>query len=162
MGGTADQYMLRRVRGRHHRNGRGGIMSADLNTVTLVGRLTRDPERKDIGSTSLLNLRLAFSASSKQGDTWEDVPQYVDVTVWGKYGDALEPYMHKGDQIVVSGRLAWREWEQPDGTKRQAHEVIADRVQLLAKPRERQDTPPVPTTAPVATPAAVDDGDIPI
>ena len=51
MGGTADQYMLRRVRGGHHRNGRGGIMSADLNTVTLVGRLTRDPERKDVGST---------------------------------------------------------------------------------------------------------------
>ena len=158
MGGTAEQHMLRRVRGTHHRNGQGGDMSADLNTVTLVGRLTRDPERKDIGSTSLLNLRLAFSASSKQGDTWEDVPQYVDVTVWGKYGDALEPYMHKGDQIVVSGRLAWREWEQPDGTKRQAHQIVAEKVQLPAFQR-RDDAPaPAPVQpAPVAPVAADDD-----
>lgn len=107
-------------------------MGADVNAVTLVGRLTRDPEER--GGGSVLAFRLAFTATRKAGDEWEDVAQYVDVVTF-RAVSALAGLLGKGDQVAVNGRLAWREWEDRDGNKRQSHEVVAERVQLLAKPR---------------------------
>jgi single-strand DNA-binding protein len=135
-------------------------MAQDMNQVALVGRLTRDPELRGQGG-NVLAMRLAFSASRKNGDQWEDYPQYVDVVTFGRTAEALGSLLTKGDQVGITGRLSWREWEQQDGTKRQAHEVIADRVQLLGKPRGAQDSPSAATTAPVAAPAASNDEDIP-
>jgi single-strand DNA-binding protein len=124
-------------------------MGADVNAVTLVGRLTRDPEVR--GNGSVLAMRLAFTATRKAGDEWEDVAQYVDVVTF-RAVDALSRLLAKGDQIAVNGRLSWREWEANDGSKRQSHEVVADRVQLLAKPRDKQEgsTPPPAKRDPVA------------
>jgi len=135
-------------------------MAQDMNQVALVGRLTRDPELRGQGG-NVLAMRLAFTASRKNGDQWEDYPQYVDVVTFGRTAEALGSLLTKGDQMGITGRLSWREWEQQDGTKRQAHEVIADRVQLLGKPRGAQDAPSAATTAPVAAPAASNDEDIP-
>lgn len=135
-------------------------MAQDMNQVALVGRLTRDPELRGQGG-NVLSMRLAFSASRKNGDQWEDISQFVDVVTFGRTAEALGSLLTKGDQVGITGRLSWREWEQQDGTKRQAHEVIADRVQLLGKPRGAQDAPPASTTAPAAAPAASNDEDIP-
>jgi single-strand DNA-binding protein len=117
-------------------------MGADVNAVTLVGRLTRDPEVR--GTGNVLAMRLAFSATRKDGDEWVDVPQYVDVVTFGRGVEGLSKLLGKGDQVAVAGRLSWREWEANDGSKRQSHEVVADRVQLLAKPRDKQDSTPSP------------------
>jgi single-strand DNA-binding protein len=130
-------------------------MGADINTVNLVGRLTRDPELRGSGS-SVLGIRLAFTATRKVGDEWEDVPQYVDVVTFGRQAEALSRLLEKGDLIAVSGRLAWREWDDRDGNKRQSHEVVADRVQLLSKPRGKQDAAAAP-----AAPARPVDGPAP-
>lgn len=104
----------------------------DVNTVTLVGRLTKPPERRG----SVLAMRLAYTASRKVNEVWEDVPQYVDAVCFGRTADALEPLLDKGTQVVVNGRLAWREWEAGDGSKRQAHEIACDRVQLVGAKRD--------------------------
>lgn len=117
-------------------------MGADVNSVTLVGRLTRDPEQR--GGGTVLAMRLAFSASRKVGEKWEDVAQYVDVVTFGRQAEALSSLLEKGDQIAVAGRLAWREWQANDGTTRSSHEVVAERVQLLSKPRGKQDAAPAP------------------
>lgn len=131
-------------------------MAQDINTVTLTARLTRSPELR--GGDSVLAMRLAFTASRKNGDDWEDYPQYVDAVVFGRMATALSTLLDKGDQVAISGRLSWREWTDKDGGTRQSHEVVCDRVRLLAKPRDRQDMPPAATTAPVAS---VADEDIP-
>lgn len=135
-------------------------MAQDINTVTLTARLTRPPELRG-GDSSVLAMRLAFTASRKNGEMWEDYPQYVDAVVFGRMATALSTLLDKGDQVAISGRLSWREWTDKDGGTRQSHEVICDRVRLLSKPRDRQDVPPAATTAPVAAPAAVNDEDIP-
>lgn len=113
-------------------------MGADVNSVTLVGRLTRDPEER--GGGKVLAMRLAFTSSRKVGNEWEDVPNYVDAVTFNAV-EALGRLLERGDQVAVSGRLSWREWEANDGAKRQSLEVIADRVQLLAKPKGREAQP---------------------
>lgn len=132
-------------------------MAQDINTVTLTARLTRSPELRG-GDNSVLAMRLAFTASRKNDDQWEDIPQYVDAVVFGRTATALSTLLDKGDQVAVSGRLSWREWTDKEGGTRQSHEVICDRVRLLANPRDRQGMPPAATAAPVTT---INDEDIP-
>jgi single-strand DNA-binding protein len=127
----------------------------------LVARLTRDPEPRAGGN--VLAMRLAFTASRKSGETWEDVPQYVDAVAFGRQAETLADLLTRGDQVAITGRLAWREWEQADGTKRQAHEIACQRVQLIGKPKGEGTPPPrsdFPATVQPA-PASVADDEIP-
>ncbi len=114
-------------------------MATDINSITLVGRLTKAPESREAGATTLTKLRLAFSHSKKVGDSWEDQPQYVDVTVFGRLAEVMAGALDKGDQVVVTGRLAWREWQAQDGSTRQAHEIVAQAVQRVSPRKDRQE-----------------------
>ncbi len=129
-------------------------MAADMNTVSLVGRLARDAELKSTGTTPVLRIRLAFTSSRKVGDGWEDAPNYVDVVTFGRQAETIAGMVAKGDRIGITGRLSWREWESDNG-KRQTIEVVADRVQLLTPKR---DAAPAVAPAPVVpVPDATDD-----
>jgi single-strand DNA-binding protein len=110
------------------------MAGADVNSVVLVGRLTRDPELRSTGSgMSVCSLRLAFSTRAKEASgEWTTRPNYVDVTVWGKQGENVARFMSKGRQVAVQGRLQWREWTTNDGGKRQALDVVAESVQFLS------------------------------
>jgi single-strand DNA-binding protein len=105
----------------------------DTNVVTLVCRLTFDPELRALPSgTSVCRLRVAFTTQRKEGDAWIDKPNYCDVTVWGKQGEMCAKYLEKGRQVCVVGRLEWREWEDKEsGKKRSAIDITADSVQFL-------------------------------
>lgn len=107
-------------------------MAQDTNSVTLVGRLTRDVEVRNSGETVILSMRLAVTGRKKVGDSWEDVPNYFDVTHFAR-SEKLADYLTKGRQIAVQGRLSWREWQDKEGTSRQSVEVIANDLQLLAE-----------------------------
>src|SRR5690554_5810698 len=104
-----------------------------MNAVSIVGRLTRDPELRHTKSgTSVLTGRLAFTRREKRGQEWEDVPGYVDVTLgWGARAESLERLLRKGTRIGVTGELRYREWETPDGGKRSALDIAAGDVFLL-------------------------------
>lgn len=135
-------------------------MAADLNRVTLVGRLTKDPELRHTGSgTAVLGIRLAVSTRTKQGESWEDKSNYFDVTVWGRQAEVCAEHLAKGRRIGVDGRLDWREWKAQDGTNRQAVQVVANDVFFLDSPKDR-DTGQgeLPVDAPAAKPA---DDDVP-
>lgn len=107
-------------------------MPADLNRVTLVGRLTRDPElRQTAGGTSVCSIRLAVTSRQNRGGEWSDQSNYFDITVFGRQAETAQTYLSKGRRIGVDGRLSWREWEAKDGTKRQSVEVIANDVFFL-------------------------------
>lgn len=106
-------------------------MASDLNRVSLIGRLGRDAETRDAGSTTVTNLRLAVNSSQKQGDEWVDRVNWFDVNVWGKRGETVQRLLSKGSRIAVDGRLQWREWTSNDGTKHQRVDVVADNVQFL-------------------------------
>lgn len=108
-------------------------MPADLNRVTLVGRLTRDPElRHTQGGDPICSIRLAVSSRSRdEAGNWGDKSNYFDVTVFGRQAETASTYLAKGRRIGVDGRLSWREWQAQDGTKRQSVEVIAGDVFFL-------------------------------
>lgn len=108
-------------------------MPADLNRVTLVGRLTRDPElRHSGGGDAICSIRLAVSSRARdETGNWGDRSNYFDVTVFGRQAETASTYLAKGRRIGVDGRLSWREWQAQDGTKRQSVEVVADNVQFL-------------------------------
>jgi len=136
-------------------------MAADLCTVALVGRLTRDPELRSVGDTSVLSGRLAWTRREKRGTEWEDVSNFIDVTLaWGSRADGLAKYLAKGSRIGVTGSLRWREWQTKDGDKRQTIEVDARDVQMLDGKREdAPHRPDMPVSNP--TPASADDDSIP-
>jgi single-strand DNA-binding protein len=98
-----------------------------INTITVIGGLTRDPEVKALSEGSVCKLRLAVDGMARGGETG-----YVDVDVFGKPGEACAEHLSKGREVAVKGRLQWREW-QPEGStsKRHAHHIVADQVQFL-------------------------------
>ena len=108
-------------------------MAADLNRVTLVGRLTRDPElRHTSGGDGVCSMRLAVSSRARdENGQWGDKSNYFDVTVFGRQAENAANYLGKGRRIGVDGRLSWREWTAQDGAKRQTVEVIANDIFFL-------------------------------
>jgi len=112
-------------------------MARSINRVVLVGNLTRDPEVRAAGSTSVCSLRLAVNDSVKDRETgdWKDYPNYFDIDVFGAQGERCGQWLSKGRQVAVEGRLRWREWQTQEGQKRSAVSVVADNVQFIG-PRE--------------------------
>jgi single-strand DNA-binding protein len=91
----------------------------NINSVTLVGRLTEDPVLRAMpDGTSVCDLRLAVN------DQREQPPLYVDVAIFGPGADVCAEHLAKGRQVGVIGRLTYREWETKDGGKRSKHQVI--------------------------------------
>ncbi len=126
----------------------------DINQVTISGNLTDNPDLRTFPSGNhVTNLRIANNTRRKTNEgEWEDVPGFYDVRVWGGFGKWLGENLAKGDKVVVSGRLSWREWEK-DGAKRSRVSIEADSV--VPVPKSAKDT----STAPAPTPAG--DEDIP-
>ena len=109
------------------------MAASNINRVILTGNLTRDPELRSTPSgTSVCKLRIAVNTRRKDSSgQWVDKPNYFDVTVWGAQGENCATYLQKGRGVAIDGRLEWREWDTPEGQKRQAIDVIADTVQFL-------------------------------
>jgi single-strand DNA-binding protein len=133
-------------------------MAADLNRVTLVGRLTRDPELRHTASgDGIASLRLACSSRGKdESGQWVDKPNYFDVTVFGRQAESVAQFLGKGRRVGVDGRLQWREWEASDGSRRQAVEVVAQDVFFLDTAADR-DTAQGGGGAPAPVPTRADD-----
>ena len=107
-------------------------MPQNVNSVALIGNLTRDPELRHTPSgTAVTTLRIAVNDRVKRGEEWTDAAYYFDVTVWGRQAENCAQYLAKGRPVGVQGKLTWREWDAQDGTKRQSVEVVADTIQFL-------------------------------
>jgi single-strand DNA-binding protein len=117
-----------------------------MNSVDLVGRLTRDPELRKVealNGRSVCELRIAVSNGPDKPAT------FVDVATFDKQADACARYLAKGRQVGVSGRLVYREWEADDGSRRSKHSVIG-RVEFLGssngqKPEAEPESAPAPS-----------------
>jgi single-strand DNA-binding protein len=106
---------------------------SNINRVVLVGRLTSDPELRALPSgASVCGLRIACNGvrKSPEGD-YTEKPNFFAVSVFGAAGESVHRYMSRGRRVAVDGRLDWREWETPEGAKRQAVEIVAESVQFL-------------------------------
>lgn len=104
---------------------------SNINSVTITGNLTRDPETREIGNGSVTSLRVAVNDRRKVGEEWQDVANYFDVSVFGGLGENCARFLERGRGVAIAGKLRWREWETDDG-KRQAVSIIANEVQFLS------------------------------
>lgn len=100
-----------------------------LNHVTLMGRLTRDPEMRRTGSgTPVVSFTLAVDRDFPNKQTGEKETDFVDCTAWRNTAEFVSKYFTKGRMAVVSGRLQIRGWTDKEGNKRRTAEVVADNV----------------------------------
>lgn len=102
----------------------------DINTVVLVGNLTRDIEvRYSNSGVAIGRVSIAINRSRKNGEQWVEETSYFDVTILGKTAENLRPYLLRGKQIAVQGSLVQDRWEK-DGQKFSKVYILADSVQL--------------------------------
>ena len=106
-----------------------------INIVTISGNLTRDPELRQAGNTSVLSFGVAVNDRRKNQQTgqWENVPNFVDCTVFGSRADALAGLLHKGSKVAVDGKLRYSSWEGKDGKKRSKLEVVVNELELMQR-----------------------------
>lgn len=106
-----------------------------INRVCISGNLTRDPElRSTAGGTSVMGFGVAVNERRKNSQTgeWEDYPNFIDCTLFGKRAEALEQYLSKGTKVAVEGRLRYSSWEK-DGQRRSKLGVIVEEVELMSR-----------------------------
>ena len=108
-------------------------MATDLNTVVLIGRLTRDPEFKMVGgsNSSLVNFTLANNRVYVSSGEKKEETNYFDCVAWGKLAEIVKDYTSKGKQILVEGRLIQESWDTNDGKKASRIKIRVENLQLL-------------------------------
>ena len=100
-----------------------------LNHITIMGRLTRDPELRRTGSgIAVASFTLAVDRDFGGRDGGERETDFIDCVAWRQTGEFVSKYFTKGRMAVVSGRLQIRNWTDKDGNKRRSAEVVADNV----------------------------------
>ena len=100
-----------------------------LNHITIMGRLTRDPELRTTQSgVSVTSFTVAVDRDFGGRDGSERQTDFIDCVAWRQTGEFVSKYFHKGSMIVVSGRLQSRKWQDRDGNNRTSWEVNADNV----------------------------------
>ena len=98
-----------------------------LNQVTIMGRLTRDPELRRTGSgIAVANFTVAVDRDFTSQDSGEKETDFIDCVAWRQTGEFVSKYFTKGRMIVVSGRIQVRSWTDKEGNKRKSTEVVAD------------------------------------
>ena len=143
---------------------------ASFNRVILMGNLTRDPEVRYAGNgTAVCRIGLAVNRRFKDGQSgeWREEATFIDVTIFGKRGEAFEKYHKKGESAFIEGSLRLDNWEDQNGNKRSKLYVVADEWQFVSGGREggggggggnyappaRQNAPPAPPQTRGADPA---------
>ena len=110
-----------------------------LNRVVLIGRLTRDPELRYTpnAGVAVTNFTLAVDRpfTNQQGERETD---FVNIVVWRKQAENSAHYLKKGLLAAVDGRLQIRSFDDSQGIRRKAVEVVAENVRFLEKPSQNQ------------------------
>ena len=98
-----------------------------LNHITIMGRLTRDPELRRTGSgVAVASFTVAVDRDFGKNENGEKETDFIDCVAWRQTGEFVSKYFTKGRMAVVSGRLQIRSWTDKDGNKRRTAEVVAD------------------------------------
>lgn len=125
---------------------------ANLNRVSLIGRLTRDPEVKSFengGKVANLGFAVNNRRKNPESGAWEDAPVWLDVKAFNrpagrKLADLAEKSLRKGNQVYIEGRLVYEEWVgKEDAKKRSRLVVYMEDMQFLEKraPAAEEDVP---------------------
>src|SRR3954465_4558561 len=126
----------------------------NFNRVVLAGNLTRDPElRFTQQGVPVASLSIAVNRVRSKSEAVD----FFNVSAWRELGGRVANYKKKGDPSLFEGRLQYRTWQTPDGTKRSAVDVVADNVQFLSRsgdPQQQTEVPASVNEAPAETAGA--------
>ena len=112
-----------------------------LNHITLMGRLTRDPElRYTASQIPVASFALAVDRDFGGRDGGDRQTDFIDIVAWRNTAEFVSKYFTKGSMAVVSGRLQIRDWTDRDGNKRRSAEVVAENVYFGESKRSREDS----------------------
>jgi single-strand DNA-binding protein len=135
---------------------------ASYSKTILVGRLGRDPELKATPSGMSV---CRFSVATDE--TWKDKngekqkkTSWHNIVVWGKSAEVAEKYLRKGSEVLIEGKIEYREWEK-DGVKRNATEIRCENFTMLGKATDRPEPHDAPAPAAPAAGGFDPDDDIP-
>lgn len=140
---------------------------ASINSVTVSGRLTRDPELKTFGEDGkVASTGIAVDRPVKENGEWTTKPNFFDISVFGGYAELIDKKARKGDLVTVQGQLRYESWENEAGEKRSKVIIVADTLdgQFAYRKADGSDTPAkqdgdAPAAAPA--PAATQQDEIP-
>ncbi len=106
-----------------------------MNKVLLTGRLTRDPETRQLASgKSVTTFAVATNEYRGQG---EERAEYHNVVTWDRLAEVCGQYLAKGSQVAIDGRIQTRQWEDDHGARHWKTEVVAANVEMLSGKRKR-------------------------
>ena len=118
-------------------------MAKGFNKVILMGNLTRDVEQRTTTSgQSVASFSLAVTRSWRSQDgQQQEQTSFINCVAWGKIGEIIAQYVKKGSPLLVSGRLDQRSYEDKDGNKRQAVEVVVEDFNFIGGSRSDSGAP---------------------
>lgn len=108
---------------------------ADLATITMTGRLTRDPETTQVNKYSVVKFAIAVNGFKK-----EDV-SFFDCEAWGKVGELVQQYCAKGKQIAIGGTIRIDRWQDKDGNNRSKPILNVRDITLLGSKDDSNEAP---------------------
>lgn len=112
-----------------------------MNICYLVGNLTKEPEMVQTDK-ALCKLSIAVRENYTKEDGTRP-SQFFNVAVWGKIGESCGKFLKKGSKVAIVGKMQNRSWEDKDGTKRYAMEVVATEVEFLSTPKDEVKATPM-------------------
>jgi single-strand DNA-binding protein len=112
---------------------------SSINSVVLVGRLTRAPELR-ITPTGVSVATVTLAVDRRPNQAGEKEADFIDIVLFGRLAEIVSKYQDKGSMIGVEGRIQTRSFETKDRQKRKVFEIIADNVQFLTPKNRNQDT----------------------
>lgn len=109
-----------------------------LNVLTLMGRITKDPQSKEIGETTIVNFDVAVDNVRKEKDGTRGTT-FLPVVCFNTIAQNVAKHLHKGSKVAIVGSIQQRNFIRKDGSKGSVYEVIADSVEFLdPKPEDPQ------------------------
>lgn len=116
-----------------------------MNTVILMGRLTADPELKRTANDTAVT---SFSIAVDRPMAKEKTADFINISAWRKTAEFITKYFRKGSMIAIQGSLQTRRYEDKDGNKRTAYEVVANSVEFCGGKNEGGGNPTPKQSAP--------------
>lgn len=101
-----------------------------MNSVSLIGRLTRDPEVRYGASSQMAVARFTIAVDRQRGRDGEQTADFISIVCFGKTAELVEKYMGKGRLVGITGRIQTGSYEK-EGRKVYTTDVVADRVEFL-------------------------------
>jgi single-strand DNA-binding protein len=135
----------------------------NLNKVFLIGRLTANPQTKNLPSGTLVcNFGLATSRFfTDQSGKKQQQTDFHNIVLFGRLAEIASQYLTKGSLVFIEGRIRTRNWQDGAGNKKTRTEIVAERIQLGPKAAGKEIPAEAPEEIPVIEDEGVDIEDIP-